>query len=32
MRHMVPEHVWSLVSAYGLEPQSGERKPPPEVD
>ena len=32
MRHMVPEHVWSMVSAYGLEPQPGERKPPPEVD
>ncbi len=32
LRHMVPQHVWSLVSAYGLEPKPDERKRPPEVD
>ncbi|MGB0126712.1 MAG: Coenzyme F420 hydrogenase/dehydrogenase, beta subunit C-terminal domain [Rhodocyclaceae bacterium] len=25
MRHMVPDHVWSLVAPYGLVPAAGER-------
>jgi coenzyme F420 hydrogenase subunit beta len=24
MKHMIPSHVWSLVSPYGLAPQAGE--------
>jgi len=26
MKSMVPDHVWSLVAPYGLEPEDGERR------
>jgi coenzyme F420 hydrogenase subunit beta len=25
MRHMIPDHVWSLMAPYGLVPATGER-------
>ena len=28
MRHMIPDHVWRLVEAYGLAPEPGERGQP----
>ena len=26
MKHMIPDHVWTLVDPYGLAPGDGERR------
>lgn len=26
MKHMIPDHVWTLVARYGLKPREGERR------
>jgi coenzyme F420 hydrogenase subunit beta len=26
MRHMIPDHVWSLMTPYGLTPAAGEQR------
>jgi coenzyme F420 hydrogenase subunit beta len=26
MKHMIPDHVWTLVAQYGLVPKQGERR------